>query len=109
MNHDQAAPLISDWVRGTIAGARSAEIGRHVAECAECREAAEGARALVAEAERAAGEARAHPSSDTLARFVTDPDGATASTELAMMVIYGCVQLVVPESGALVPDPEPIR
>jgi hypothetical protein len=41
--------------------------------------------------------------------LVTDPDGATASTELAMMVIYGCVQLVVPESGALVPDPEPIR
>lgn len=91
MNHDQAAPLISDWVRGTLARARSVDVERHVAECAECRDAAEGARALVAEVGRAAREAREHPSSDALARFVTDPDSEPIG-ELARVGVHlrGC-------------------
>jgi hypothetical protein len=87
MNHEQAAPLISDWARGSLDAERSAAVERHVHECSVCREAAEGGRALVAETERAARHANGHPSSDALARFVTAPDDEPIS-DLARVGVH---------------------
>jgi hypothetical protein len=73
MDHQEASPLVSDWVRGELARDRAALVERHVDGCRECRDAAEAARSLVAEAGRVRRAAVAHPPADTLARYVTAP------------------------------------
>jgi hypothetical protein len=73
MDHREASPLVSDWVRGELEKDRAALVERHVAECRECRDAADAARSLVAEAGRVRLAAVAHPAADTLARYVTAP------------------------------------
>ncbi|MGQ0722788.1 MAG: zf-HC2 domain-containing protein [Candidatus Eiseniibacteriota bacterium] len=91
MDHQEASPLVSDWVRGELGGSRAALVERHVAGCRECRDAAEAVRALVAEAGRMRGAAVAHPPADTLARYVTAPrEEPFASLAGVAIHLQGC-------------------
>jgi hypothetical protein len=91
MEHRQASPLVSDWVRGALDGERAAAVERHVRQCPECSEAAEAARALMKELARVRRAATAHPSSDELARYVAAPETEpTAALATVAVHLSGC-------------------
>lgn len=77
MTHEQAVPLVSDWARGALDAGRSRAVEEHVLSCGECQAAAEAAVGLHAEAARLARTPSAHPSPDTLAAYVCDPQAAS--------------------------------
>lgn len=74
MTHDQALPLVSDWVRGRLDAGQARDVESHVRICHECGEAADAARRLVDEAAHLGGAPLPHPSGDALARYVSEPD-----------------------------------
>ena len=80
MTHEQAMPLVSDWARGALDAARAREVEEHVRICAECQAAAEVAGGLHAEAARLTRTPSAHPSSDALAQYVSEPQAASIAT-----------------------------
>ncbi len=108
MDHDKAAGLVSDWVGGALEPAIAEGVALHVASCAECRLAADGARALWAEAKRAQGAPGEHPIPDQLARYIALPSDL-ASRELALVGGHlrscdACRQEVILMRDALAPS-----
>jgi putative zinc finger protein len=80
LTHEQAMPLVSDWARGALDADRSRAVEEHVRICVECQAAAEAAGGLHAEAVRLARTPSAHPSSDALAQYVSEPQAASIAT-----------------------------
>jgi hypothetical protein len=91
MTHEQAVLLVSDWARGTLDAGRSRAVEEHVRVCGECQAAAEAAGGLHAEAARLARTPSAHPSSDALAGYVSEPETASIVTLARIGAhVHGC-------------------
>ena len=72
MGHEDAVILVPEYVEGRLSGPIAAEVGAHLASCADCSSIEEGYRVisttLKAEAEAAGSR---HPSSDSLVAYAT--------------------------------------
>ena len=79
MTHEQALPLVSDWVLGRLESGRRHDVEAHVRVCHECQQAADAARRLAGEATLLADAPQGHPSADALARYVSEPDAESVS------------------------------
>ena len=75
MDHDDAAPLLSELARGTLAPAVATGVADHALACPECRPALAAMREVQALAERReAGMLEPHPESELLTRFALEAD-----------------------------------
>lgn len=91
MTHEEAVPLVSDSARGVLDAGQSRAVEEHVRTCAECQAASEAAGGLHAEAARLANTPSAHPSSDALAHYVSEPETASIVTlALVGSHVRGC-------------------